>query len=38
VLAVLEMFFIHAPDAEKVELIGGLVPRLGTYLQMQRVR
>ena len=38
VLAVLEMLFIHAPDAEKVELIGGLVPRLGTYLQMQRVR
>jgi len=38
VLAVLEMLFIHAPDAEKVELIGGLVPRLGSYLQMQRVR
>ena len=38
VLAVLEMLFIHAPDAEKVELIGGLVPRLGNYLQMQRVR
>ena len=38
VLAVLEMLFIHAPDAEKVELIEGLVPRLGSYLQMQRVR
>jgi len=38
VLAVLEMLFIHAPDAEKVELIGSLVPRLGSYLQMQRVR
>ncbi len=38
VLAVLEMLFIHAPDAEKVELIGGLVPRLGSYLQMQRMR
>jgi len=38
VLAVLEMLFIHAPDAEKVELIGELMPRLGTYLQMQRVR
>jgi hypothetical protein len=38
VLAVLEMLFIQAPDAEKVELIGGLVPRLGSYLQMQRVR
>jgi hypothetical protein len=38
VLAVLEMLFIHAPDAEKVELIGELMPRLGSYLQMQRVR
>jgi hypothetical protein len=38
VLAMLEMLFIHAPDAEKVELIGELMPRLGTYLQMQRVR
>ena len=37
VLAVLEMLFIHAPDAEKVELIEGLVPRRGSYLQMQRV-
>jgi len=38
VLAVLEMLFIHAPDAEKIELIGELMPRLGSYLQMQRVR
>jgi hypothetical protein len=38
VLAMLEMLFIHAPDAGKVELIGELMPRLGSYLQMQRVR
>ncbi len=36
VVAVVEMLFIHAPDTEKVELSGELIPRLGSYLWMQQ--
>ncbi len=37
VIAVLEMLFLQAPEPEKVALIGELLPRLGSYLWMQRV-
>ena len=37
IVAVLELLFLEAPQAEKVELIGELLPRIGDYLRMQRV-
>jgi hypothetical protein len=37
IVAVLELLFLEAPQAEKVELIGELLPRIGDYLWMQRV-
>lgn len=36
VIAVLEILLLHAPEAEKVALIGELLPRLGSYLWMQQ--
>ncbi len=36
VIAVLELLFLHEPEAEKVALIGELLPRLGSYLWMQQ--
>jgi len=36
IVAVLELLFLEAPQAEKVELIGELLPRIGDYLWMQR--
>jgi hypothetical protein len=37
IVAVLELLFLEAPQTEKVELIGELLPRIGDYLWMQRV-
>jgi hypothetical protein len=37
IVAILELLFLEAPQAEKVELIGELLPRIGDYLWMQRV-
>jgi hypothetical protein len=37
IVAVLELLFLEAPQAEKVGLIGELLPRIGDYLRMQRV-
>lgn len=37
IVAVLELLFLEAPQAEKVELLGELLPRIGDYLRMQRV-
>jgi hypothetical protein len=36
IVAVLELLFLEAPQTEKVELIGELLPRIGDYLWMQR--
>jgi hypothetical protein len=37
IVAVLELLFLEAPQAQRVELIGELLPRIGDYLRIQRV-